>query len=133
MMGPDPGELAGIMNAFAKVETVGKDVVNGAPCYSVRMTPKDATEKPSTMCFDTQSGLLVKMSSVAKTQMGTVPIELTMTDYRVDGPIKTPHRIETLAAGQPIEIETTQVVINGELPEHIFDLPPDVAALKNAQ
>ncbi len=129
LLGPDTDTISKWAKAFEKVETLSKENVAGAPCYLVRMTPKQGGHVTDT-CFDVQSGYLVKLASIIKTQMGEIPVDFNFSDYRQNGPIKTAHRLDTQVAGQPVSIEVTDVVINGPVPEGTFDLPADVKALK---
>ena len=85
------------------------------------------------MCFDAQTGYLVKLTTIIKTQMGQVPFDCILSDYRPDGLLKIPHHLETKAAGQPISVDMTEVVVNGPVPDGIFALPDDVRALKGKQ
>ena len=85
------------------------------------------------MCFDVQTGYLAKLTTIVKTQMGQIPFDCTLSDYRPDGPLKSPHHLETKAAGQPISIDVTEVVVNGPVPEGVFELPKDIRALKEKQ
>ncbi len=130
MTGPGPDEVLTWTNAFQSIETVSQDQVNGAPCYLVKLTGKKPGAKASTMCFDNQTGLLTKISTTVKTQMGEVPLDCKLSDYRADGPIKSAHHVETTVSGQPVLIDVTEVIIDGSVPDGVFKLPDDVSALK---
>ena len=129
MLGPDTDTILQWSKTYEKVETVSTEDVAGSPCYLVRMTPKQGGHASDT-CFDAQSGYLVKLATVMKTQMGEMPLNFTFSDYRQDGPIKTAHHLDTQIAGQPVSVDMTDVVINGPVPGGTFDLPADVKALK---
>ena len=133
MTGVGPDQVLNWTNAYGTMETVSKEEVNGAPCYLVKMTPKQGGEGGSSMCFDAQTGYLVKLTTMVKTQMGQMSFDCILSDYRQDGPLKNPHHLETKAAGQPISIDVTETVVNGPVPDGIFELPNDVRALKEKQ
>ena len=70
---------------------------------------------------------------MVKTQMGQMLFDCTLNDYRPDGLLKILHHLGTKAAGQPINVDITEVVVNGPIPEGVFELPRDVRALKEKQ
>jgi len=133
MTGVDPDQILSWANAHGSMETVSKEEVNGAPCYLVKLTSKQEGGGGSSMCFDARTGYLVKLTTIIKTQMGQVPFDCILSDYRPDGPLKIPHHLETQAAGQPISVDMTEVVVNGPVPDGIFTLPDDISALKEKQ
>lgn len=133
MAGVDPDQVLSWANAHGNMETVSKEEVNGAPCYLVKLISKQEGEGGSSMCFDVQTGYLVKLTTIVKTQMGQVPFDCMLSDYRSDGPLTIPHHLETKAAGQPITIDMTEIVVNGPVSDRVFTLPDDVRALKGKQ
>jgi outer membrane lipoprotein-sorting protein len=128
IFGPTAEEVSRWKQTFDKIETISKQDVNGSPCYLVKMTLKNRKEE-SSACFDASSGFLVKLTTLTEVQGNKIPVDMVMSDYRAEGPLKMAHHLETLMAGQPITIELTEVVINPPLPESTFALPPDVQAL----
>jgi len=128
IFGPTAEEVLQWKQTFDKIETISKQDVNGSPCYLVKMTLKNRKDE-STACFDASSGFLVKLTTLTEVQGNKIPVDMVMSDYRAEGPLKMAHHLETLMAGQPITIELTEVVINPTLPESTFVLPPDVQAL----
>lgn len=129
MLGPGPDQVRTWLRAYEAVETVGKEEVNGSPCWSVRIGGPDVKEPGSTMCFDVETGYLTRLTGISKTQMGTMPVDLTMSNYREDGGIKSPHHLQTRVSGQSLDIDITEVLVNGEIPEGTFDLPTEIKAL----
>ena len=129
MLGPGPDQIMRWLKAHQNAETVGKEEANGAPCWSIRIGGQDGQQPGSTMCFDVESGYLTRLTGVSKTQMGTVPIDLTMSHYQDDGGIKSPHHLETRVSGQSLNIDITEVVLNGPISEDTFELPADIQAL----
>jgi len=130
VLGPTPDEVLKWTGALLKAETVSKDAANGAPCYLVELTPKHEGEMATTLCFDVQSGFLTRMTDMLKSETGKSPFDCVLGDYRQAGPIKMAYHMETKADGQPVNIDVIDVVVNGPLPDGIFELPADVRALK---
>ena len=122
--GPAPEEVLKWSDAAVDMETVSQDQVNGDPCYLVRMGPKG--ESQSSACFDVKSGLLIKTTGVD----ADGPSEQIYSDYRVVSGLTICHRIDTKLAGHVASIAIKEIAINQPLPAGIFDLPPDVKALK---
>jgi hypothetical protein len=112
---------------FPKVETVGVEILEGEECYKVVMTPPEG--KPEVMYFQKKSGLAVKTTTVAVSQMGEVPVEVTVKNYKEFGGVLTPAKVTNKAAGQEFTITFEKVQVNPELPPDRFALPAEVRAL----
>ncbi|MBI2680750.1 MAG: DUF620 domain-containing protein [Candidatus Solibacter usitatus] len=112
---------------YKSVETVGIEKVDDKDCYKVVLTPLEG--KAQTQFFDRQSHLLVKFAMTLSSPMGEVAVESRLGDYRKDGDLLTPHRLEQSAMGQQFVITIDTVKWNEEIPKSRFDLPADVAAL----
>jgi hypothetical protein len=112
---------------FPKVETTGTEVVEGQDCYRVVMTPAEGA--PETIFLSKETGLAVKMVTISSTQMGNVPVEVLVRDYRDFGGIKAPATIVQSAAGLEFTLTLETVEVNAPIPPGRFDLPADVQAL----
>jgi Protein of unknown function (DUF620) len=112
---------------YKSAETVGMENVDDKVCYKVILTPLEG--KPETQYFDRQSHLLVKFSMTLNSPMGEIAVESRLGDYRKDGDILTPHRLEQSAMGQQFVITIDTVKWNEEIPQSRFDVPADVQAL----
>lgn len=112
---------------YKSAETTGTDTVDGKECYKVVLTPDVGA--PTTRCFDKQSGFMVKVAMTAKTPMGDIPVESTMSDYRKEGEIVVPHKTTMKQAGQEFSITIDTVKWNVDMPANRFDLPPEIQAL----
>lgn len=122
--GPQPNEIMQWSDDALQMQTMAQDQVNGTPCYLVRLGPKSDNEP--TACFDTKTGLLLKTS--VPDEEGTA--EQIYSDYRPVNGLLVCHRVETKLAGHSEVVEITEVTVNQPVPPGIFDLPPDVKALK---
>ena len=114
---------------YPKVETVGTETVNGEECYKVQLTPEEGNAE--TMYFQKKSGLAVKTTTVAVNQMGEVPVEVLVTDYKKFGGVLAPAKVVQKAAGQEFTITMDKVDVNTSIPPERFALPAEVQALLN--
>ncbi len=129
-LGPNPDDVLRWTDSGLTLETLGKDDVNGSPCYKVKMGGDLGGEATNTACFDAQTGLLVKATSLEMEGSTVATVETKFSDYQSDGGFKTPHHMETKVAGQQAIIQVNAMEINGPLPEGVFELPADVRALR---
>jgi len=114
---------------YSKAETVGIEPVNDAPCYKIKMTPKDDSA-PVFLYFDKKSFLIVKMERSFATQMGSVSAEIFLSDYRKVADILAPFFTKTSFMGQEMIMTFESVEANVKLPKGIFDLPEEIKALQ---
>jgi hypothetical protein len=117
--GPEPVEVLAWADGAMGMETVGQDQVNGAACYLVRLGAMTA-------CFDVKTGLLLR--TAVKERDGTS--QRIYSDYRSVSGLMVSYRIDSTEAGHTVKVEVQEVDVNQALPAGIFDLPPDVKALK---
>ena len=112
---------------FTKVECTGIEPIDGRVCYRVVLTPKDG--QPETRYYDKESSLLVRTSMIMKTEMGEIPAEASVSDYRkVDG-VLTPFLLKQKVLGQDFTVTLQSVKNNVDIPADRFALPEDVRAL----
>jgi hypothetical protein len=112
---------------YKKVETVGSETVDGKDCYKLVLTPIEGN--PVTQYFDKKTGLLVKSSVTVTTAMGEIAAETVVSDYRKEGDVLVPHKIQQNAAGQEISITFDSIKFNTELAKDKFDLPDEIKSL----
>jgi len=113
---------------YPEVETTAIDTVDGKPCYRILLTPVDG--QPETHCYDVESGLLVKSEMKVKTDMGVIPVETYLSDYREAEGVLSPHHVRQVIMGiQEMLFTTDSLWYNVEIPDSVFALPPNVAAL----
>jgi hypothetical protein len=113
---------------YKDVQTVGIDTVESMPCYKLTLTP--AQGDPETQYYDTQSYLLRKVDMIYSTEMGKVPIQTTVSDYRQADGILLPFKVrQLLMSVQEMIFVTDSVAQNVEIPADRFALPPDIQAL----
>ncbi len=112
---------------FKSVENAGIEDVDGKPCYKLVLTP--LVGRPETEYYDKASGLLVKQSATVAMPMGDIPVTMSVGDYRKEGQILMPHKLQQSVAGQKIEITIESVALNPDFPDKRFEPPADVKAL----
>jgi len=108
--------------AIAGVETIG-----GEPCYKVVLTPAEGHAE--TMYFQKKSGLLVKTTMVAVNQMGEIPVESAVSDYKSFDGLRVPTKVTQKAGGQEFTITIQSVRTNVEIPADRFEPPAEIKAL----
>lgn len=113
---------------YPKVETTGEEAVDGEDCYKVVMSPAEGS--PETVYLSKKTGLGLKLTVTASTQMGDLPAEMRFGDYKRFGGVLMPSRITEKSAGQEIVIVLDSVEVNAAIPANQFDLPPEVAAAR---
>ncbi|MHC5109288.1 MAG: LolA-like protein [Planctomycetota bacterium] len=116
---------------YRHAEFLGLVDVEGKPAYKIELTPHQGSADIA--YFDKKSGLQVKVDITLVLPMGTIPIEIFLSDYKeVDG-VLYPHKARRFAAGQEMLIVTESVKHNVDLPADQFKLPDDVQALADKQ
>jgi hypothetical protein len=112
---------------YSKVETKGTATINGEECYEVILTPNKG--RPEHQFFSRKSGLLLRTTMTAASQMGDVDVEVNVSDYKNFGGILFPTRSSQKAGGQEIEITVEKISINEDIPASTLEPPEDVAVI----
>ncbi len=116
---------------IAKAENKGIESVDGQDCYRIVLTPKDGRDE--TRYFSVKSGLLVKATVVAPTQMGDMPVEMVYTGYKQFGAILFPATVTQKVAGQEFSVTIQNIQNDQPIPAEKFALPADIKALMDKQ
>ncbi len=112
---------------YRKVECVGVEDVEGKPAYEVELTPAGGSIE--TAYFDKETGLQVKVALKLSLPMGTIPVQILLSDYReVDGVLFS-HKARRVSAGQQMLIVTESIEHNVDMPADRFKLPDDIQAI----
>jgi hypothetical protein len=112
---------------YAKAKTAGIAKIDGADCYELVLTP--AAGQPEHQFYSRKSGLLIRTTTVAASQMGDVEVQVDVADYKSFGDVLMPTRSQQRAGTQELSITVDQVRVNESFAEDRFQLPSDVAAL----
>ncbi len=112
---------------YTKAETTGIEKIEGEDCYKVVMTTAEG--KPETMYYQKKSGLMVKTVLTAATQMGDIPVEGIVSEYKnFDGVLMPTHMVQKFG-GQEIALTIETVKTNPEIPADRFDPPADIKTI----
>lgn len=112
---------------FQKVECTGVEPIDGKICYRVVLTPKEG--QPETRYYDKTSHLLVRTNLIMKNEMGEIPAESSVGDYRTVEGVMVPFLIKQKVLGQEFTVTLQSVKTNIEIPKDRFAVPEDVKAL----
>ena len=112
---------------FPKVEVEGVETIEGEECYKVVMSPPEGHAQ--TMYFQKKSGLAVKTTMIATSQMGEVPVSVTVSDYKNFNGVWIPAKTTQKAAGQEFTMTIDNVQLNPAIPADRFALPAEIKAL----
>ena len=112
---------------FSAMDAAGTADVAGDAATCVKFTWKSGRE--TTDCFSNASGLLTRTVAKQVTQAGEVEVEMFMKDYRSVNGLMIPHRIESSLMGMAM-VMTTTVMEFGPQQATLFELPPEIKALK---
>jgi len=112
---------------YPKTENAGIELIDGEECYKVIMTPDEG--QPVIGYYQKKSGLQVKLSTVASTQMGDIPVEMIASDYKNFGGILEPAKVTQKAGPQEFTMTLDRVEVNPVIPAQTFALPAEVRAL----
>ena len=112
---------------FTKAETTGVETIDGEECYKVVLTPSEG--KPETTYYQKKSGLVVKTSTIAVNQMGEVPVESIISDYKDFDGVLSPTKVTQKAAGQEFTMTIQSVKVNEEIPADRFEPPAEIKTL----
>jgi hypothetical protein len=112
---------------YPKTATVGMQTIDDDECYEVLLTPP--TGKPVHQFYSKKSGLLVRTTMVAASQMGEVDVEVNVSDYKNFGGVLVPTQSRQKAGNQELKITVNDVRANEGIPDSRFEPPPDVSAM----
>jgi outer membrane lipoprotein-sorting protein len=114
---------------YSKVEALEPRLVNGAPAYVVRATPKSG-KAPQTMYFDAKSRLLVRTDQVIDSPNGKIPTESYLSDYRTVDGLKTPFKLRQVVGGGVAEVVMTFTSVKNNVPvdDAVFAKPEETVA-----
>ncbi|MCU0640119.1 MAG: hypothetical protein MUF59_09670 [Candidatus Krumholzibacteria bacterium] len=117
--------------AFKSAECTGIEKIGGTDCYRVVMTPAEG--EPHIHFYEKESGLLARVESIVHSSMGAIPQVSSLGDYRETDGVLVSWSVALEIMGQHRSIKTVSIEHNVEMPEGIFDLPEDIAAILSAK
>jgi len=115
-------------NIYKSAEYAAVDTVDGKECYKVVLTPE--TGFPTTLYINTATDLIIKAETVMENQMGQIPLEMIIGDYRKVDNVLLAHKVNITVMGQERIVMTDSIKQNVEIPDSIFILPAEITELK---
>lgn len=112
---------------YPKVEVVGIQSIEGDECYEVVLTPP--TGKPHHQFYSKKTGLLVRTTAIAASQMGEVDVEVNVAEYKAFGGVRIPTQSRQRAGNQELRITVDDVRVNEDIPASRFEPPPDISSM----
>ncbi len=119
---------------YTKAECVGLEDVQGHPCYKLAMTPACGGEEQLEHWYIAKdSHLWLRWDFKYVMERGSIPLEAIFTDHKaVDGlvmPFRSIHRV--MGVERTVTIDSLEQ--NVELPEGLFDPPPEIKKMLEEQ
>ncbi|MGC2181668.1 MAG: c-type cytochrome [Terriglobales bacterium] len=112
---------SGLGQFFKELRVLGKEQVYGHEAYV--LSGIQDTQPPVQLCFDEQSGLLVRMTRYTRTPLGRNPTQIDYADYRQDGGLRTPFRWTVARPGGRFTIQIEQLQQNVPIGDDKFAKP----------
>ncbi len=112
---------------YPTVETVGIESINGEDAYRVLQTPTEGNAV--TMYYSVETGLAIKLATTVANQMGNIPVEAVVSEYKAFEGVLSPTKLIETVAGQSITMTIDSMEMNVDIPDERFDLPEAVRAL----
>jgi hypothetical protein len=112
---------------YKNAKTLGVEDVKGSPAYKLELTYDNGDKV--TAYFDQKSSLEVRMDMVAETQMGAIPIESYLSDYKDAGGVLVPCKTTSTVMMQERTLTFDSIEVNVDLPKDRFALPDDIKEL----
>lgn len=121
------GNMLYLPDRFSSMENLGVADFNGEKSYKLKLVRK-GSGIASTTYFSVATGLIVGAETEQVSQMGTMQVSSTLSDYKEFGGVKFPTKTEVNMGPQKMLMTITNVVINGA-PATAFDIPDAVKPL----
>ncbi len=115
------------MEFYSEMETLEKAEMNGESCWKVRMVWTE-NGRESYDCYSIETGLIVATVTMQSSPNGTMEVLTLLSDYKQFGNVLLPTRMDqpNTTGGQVITV--TEVIFD-DIPNGMFELPPEIRAL----
>lgn len=105
-----------------QVEFIGKEEIEGVPCFVIKVLTSDKTQYLH--YIDAETFYLIKVSGIVKTMGAEYLSDTFMSDYKSVEGIAFPMRIENKQSGQTVVIMNfDSVELNQEIQDSMFKMP----------
>ncbi|TMQ70219.1 MAG: outer membrane lipoprotein-sorting protein [Candidatus Eisenbacteria bacterium] len=117
------GPLVDYKTKGHKVELLGKEEVEGADAYKIKLTLKSGDVR--TIWLDADSYLEIKMEGKRMMRGQEIEGETTYGDYKEEGGMMMPHAVESGMKGVPQKQKLVfeKIELNPVLPDSLFAMP----------
>lgn len=116
----------GVAARYESIKTVERTTFEGRPVYKVVLTKK--TGGDDVEFYDAETGLKAGALMERTTPMGTIPVTVTVSDYKKFGNLLQPTVVKQSLMGTSIVTTFTTVEYNKVDPA-VFELPAEIKAL----
>lgn len=113
---------------YTSLTTEAEETIDGQTCYRVVSIPKDGG-KPETSWFLKDSGLVYRTRMTLISQMGEIPLEITVSDYRKVGPFLMPHVSTQQIGPQKMSSKIKEILYDTKIEEAQLEPPAEIKAL----
>jgi Photosynthetic reaction centre cytochrome C subunit len=114
---------ADLKKIYSQLTLRGTESLDGHDAYVVEgVVPESNPEK---LYFDAESGLLVRVESAVKAQLGLLPHRMDIRDYRDIGGIKVPFEVGEFAADFSSVYKFSEVAKGAAIRSGFFDKPAE--------
>jgi hypothetical protein len=120
-----------LMRNAGNAEVLGLVEFETRPCWQVKISTSTSDATPTNNFYDKETGLMAGMTLMAATPMGSIPVTLLTGEYKDFADVKLPVRTTTKVMGQ-MQVMTIDSVTWEGVSAKAFELPPEIAAMKNA-
>lgn len=111
---------------FTSITVAGKTTFEGQECFELKLVKDSGFEY--TEFFSVATGLIVGGKLNASSQMGSIPVTSTVSDYKAFGGVMVPTVTRQRMMG--LEQVTTVLSVSFDpVDPKVFELPPSIAAL----
>ncbi len=118
------GPLVDYKEKGHSVEVAGKESVEGAPCYKLKVTLKNGDIRY--FFIDIDSGLEIRTEGKRKIQGNEMEVESSIGDYKEVAGVMLAHSFDSGVKGSPnrqkLVVDTVEV--NAEIADERFKMPP---------
>ena len=108
---------------YAQVEVANITKINGHDAYCV--TASRAAGAPDQYCFETQSGILLRVSTEIDSPLGAIPQDTNYEDYRDVSGVKTPFVNRVVRPDGESTYKWEQIEANVSVEDSRFDKPAE--------
>ncbi len=126
----DESDMRGLlrtMELFSAVDPAGEVTVDGDRALCLKLTWKSGRE--TTECYSTTTGLITESRAKQEAQGSVIDAVTHYQDYRLVSGFMMPHRVVQNMMGMQ-QVMTLVSVEFGPQPASVFELPPEIKALK---